>query len=98
MAALSSSTALSSSSVNGLHQRIAFSSPPPFLLPQRFLSAKLSLQCRRNSHPNMVLMEDGNFILYSPCFQPCITIVHIMDAVDKLVGWLAFEWYLLTLL
>lgn len=59
MAALSSSTALSSSSVNGLHQRIAFSSPPPFLLPQRFLSAKLSLQCRRNSHPNMVLMEDG---------------------------------------
>ncbi|KAH9772480.1 glucose-6-phosphate 1-dehydrogenase 2 [Citrus sinensis] len=59
MAALSSSTALSSSSVNGLHQRIAFSSPPSFLLPQRFLSAKLSLQCRRNSHPNMVLMEDG---------------------------------------
>lgn len=62
---MSSSTALSSSSVNGLHQRIAFSSPPSFLLPQRFLSAKLSLQCRRNSHPNMVLMEDGNFILYS---------------------------------
>ncbi|KAL9420631.1 hypothetical protein AB3S75_038242 [Citrus x aurantiifolia] len=59
MAALSSSTALSSSSVNGLHQRIAFSSPPSFLLPRRFLSAKLSLQCRRNSHPNMVLMEDG---------------------------------------
>ncbi|KDO81817.1 hypothetical protein CISIN_1g007745mg [Citrus sinensis] len=59
MAALSSSTALSSSSVNGLHQRIAFSSPPSFLLPQRFLSAKLSLQCRRNSHPNMVLMEDA---------------------------------------
>ncbi|XP_024041763.1 glucose-6-phosphate 1-dehydrogenase, chloroplastic isoform X1 [Citrus clementina] len=59
MAALSSSTTLSSSSVNGLHQRIAFSSPPSFLLPQRFLSAKLSLQCRRNSHPNMVLMEDG---------------------------------------
>lgn len=56
---MSSSTALSSSSVNGLHQRIAFSSPPSFLLPQRFLSAKLSLQCRRNSHPNMVLMEDG---------------------------------------
>lgn len=59
MATLSSSTALSSPSVNGLHQRVAFSSPSSFLLPQRFLSAKLSLQCRGNSHSNMVLMQDG---------------------------------------
>lgn len=70
MAALSSSThcrssahslsaLTSSSSVNGLHQRIAFSSPSSFLLPQRFLSAKLSLRFRRNSHPKMVLMQDG---------------------------------------
>ncbi|KAJ0038012.1 hypothetical protein Pint_23764 [Pistacia integerrima] len=61
MATLSSSSAhcpsyayhrLSSSSSNGQHQRVGFTSS----LPQR---AKISLQCLKNSHQNVVLMQDG---------------------------------------
>ncbi|KAJ4710790.1 Glucose-6-phosphate 1-dehydrogenase [Melia azedarach] len=71
MAALSSSThcrssaysryALSSSassSLNGQPRRVGFSSSSSSL-PQRFFPAKLSLQCRRNSHQNLVFMQDG---------------------------------------
>ncbi|KAJ0095810.1 hypothetical protein Patl1_16980 [Pistacia atlantica] len=61
MATLSSSSAhcpsyayhrLSSSSSNGQHQSVGFTSS----LPQR---AKISLQCLKNSHQNVVLMQDG---------------------------------------
>ncbi|KAK0574047.1 hypothetical protein LWI29_017555 [Acer saccharum] len=51
-----SSLSSSSSSSDGHHQRLGFSSTSSF--QQRFLPAKVSLQSVRNSHQNVVLMQD----------------------------------------
>ncbi|KAK1552634.1 hypothetical protein Q3G72_020653 [Acer saccharum] len=52
----SSLSSSSSSSSDGHHQRLGFSSSSSF--QQRFLPAKVSLQSVRNSHQNVVLMQD----------------------------------------
>ncbi|TXG56017.1 hypothetical protein EZV62_017330 [Acer yangbiense] len=55
--AYSRSSLSSSSSSDGHHQRLGFSSSSSF--QQRFLPAKVSLQSVRNSHQNVVLTQDG---------------------------------------